>query len=70
MVNKAKVNLKGNDYQYNTIVSDELIKLIDEANKNQQSINKLTNGQSIRLVGLATGIKVQSRKDVCLLILE
>jgi hypothetical protein len=57
ILNKATDNLKNNDYEHNAKVSDELIKFIDEVNKNEQSIDELKQGQSVKLIELVAAFK-------------
>jgi hypothetical protein len=52
ILNRATANLKSNNYENNTSVSVELIKFIDQVNKNEQSFDELRQGQSAKLIGL------------------
>ena len=57
ILKQVTVNLKSNDYENNTIVFDELTKFIDEVKKNQQSIDELKPGQSVKLIELVAAFK-------------
>jgi hypothetical protein len=61
-LNDAANNLKSKDYEDNAKACDDLIKFIDEVNKNKQSIDKLKPQQSANLIELAETFKFRLRK--------